>query len=111
MGSSKDTALIIGASSGIGAAYADRLAARGFDLFLVARRRDRLDRAGEMLRKAHGVGVETLFADLSRDDVEFVVNNAGLGALVKAVTQHGAPAARYGPLEPVAGRGISNPPR
>jgi uncharacterized protein len=95
MDRSKGTALITGASSGIGAAYAERLAARGFDLVLVARRQERLDKAGETLRKAHGVSVESVSADLSRDngverlenlirtrdDIELVINNAGLGAL------------------------------
>ena len=95
MSISKGVALITGASSGIGAAYADRLAGRGFDLILVARRRDRLDSLAERLRKAHGRKVEVFPADLgdpgdlsrveslirTRDDIDILVNNAGLGAL------------------------------
>ena len=88
-------ALITGASSGIGAAYADRLAARGADLVLVARRLDRLEALAARLAKTYGRKVEVLSADLGksadlarvadvlrqRDDIEILVNNAGLGAL------------------------------
>lgn len=86
-------ALITGASAGIGATYADRLARRGHDLVLVARDRARLEALAERLRTAYGVAVEVLAADLTvkaellaverriRDDaaLTFLVNNAGVG--------------------------------
>jgi uncharacterized protein len=88
-------ALVTGASSGIGAAFARALAARGQPLVLVARRRERLEQLGGELRARHGVAVELVCADLSKplgvDDVtraveargleiELLVNNAGFGS-------------------------------
>ncbi|MBZ6205163.1 SDR family NAD(P)-dependent oxidoreductase [Streptomyces olivaceus] len=81
-----------GASSGIGAAYARRLAARGWDTVLVARRAQRLDDLARRLRgEGTGTRVETLVADLSDppdlarvadraagDDIGFLLNNAGI---------------------------------
>jgi short-subunit dehydrogenase len=84
-------ALVTGASSGIGAAYADRLARDGWDLAVVARRRDRLDDLAERMASQHGAEVQVIEADLSDTaqlgdlcvmaaglSVELLVNNAGL---------------------------------
>ncbi|MBK5400162.1 SDR family oxidoreductase [Pseudomonas sp. TH39(2020)] len=89
---SQGTALVTGASSGIGAIYAKRLAARGFDLLLVARDQERLDAAASKLRAEHGVQVEVLKADLTQKDevlkleqrlrsdssISLLLNNAGV---------------------------------
>ena len=89
------TALVTGASSGIGAEFARAIAARGAGLVLVARRQDRLDTLAAELREQHGVPVTTIAADLGRPApgeslraeladrglrVSLLVNNAGLGA-------------------------------
>jgi short-subunit dehydrogenase len=84
-------ALVTGASSGIGEAYADRLARDGWDLVVVARRRDRLDELAGRLTDEQGVGVEVIEADLAVTDqlrtlcaraaelpVELLINNAAL---------------------------------
>lgn len=92
----KGTALITGASSGIGAIYADRLARRGYDLILVARNRDRLDRIASRLTTETGRTVEVVAADLGDNEgiarvedilrtdasITLLVNNAGVGATV-----------------------------
>jgi short-subunit dehydrogenase len=87
------TALVTGASSGIGAAFARLLAAEGLDLVLVARRKDKLDALAEELAARHRVTVEVVAADLSDPaaprsivdqvcerglQVDVLVNNAGL---------------------------------
>ena len=85
------TALITGASSGIGAEFARQLAAAGFDLVLLSRDAARLDRLADAHRREHGVRVEVLAADLATDEgisaaerrvadgVDLLVNNAGFG--------------------------------
>lgn len=94
------TAIITGASFGIGKVYAERLASRGYDLVLVARRQDRLQQIATDLQQRFSVHAEALSADLSTADgtrtvserlsedasVALLVNNAGFSAL-KALTQ------------------------
>lgn len=85
------TALVTGASSGLGAEFARQLAARGADLVIVARDRVALEALSTDLRDRHRVRVEVLVADLLDDDalaaveerladgVDVLVNNAGFG--------------------------------
>lgn len=86
------TALITGASAGIGESYAKQLAATGNDLVLVARDSTRLEDLASELKATHGINVEVLQADLSdrlqldkvctraaQTDIDLVVNNAGFG--------------------------------
>jgi short-subunit dehydrogenase len=97
MSSNKGTALITGASTGIGAVYANRLAKRGYDLILVARSKDKLDEVAKGIQSTTGRKTETLQADLSvAADVKRVadrlvsdnaitafVNNAGIASAGK----------------------------
>lgn len=92
-------AVITGASSGIGAVYADRLARRGYDLLLVARRQDRLSDLAKKIAASTGVAVETMSADLRNSTdlakverilrenhrISMLVNNAGVGATAPLV--------------------------
>ena len=63
--SPKGAALVTGASTGIGAIYADRLARRGYDLILVARNKARLDEVAGQIADATGRVVKTVAADLN----------------------------------------------
>jgi short-subunit dehydrogenase len=97
--SSKGTALITGASTGIGAVYADRLARRGYDLILVARNGNKLKDLATSLSSATGRSVDVVSADLTntadlrkveerlRTDksITTLVNNAGFGGTTSLV--------------------------
>ena len=86
-------ALITGSSSGIGATFASELAASGYDLLLVARRRERLEELAGTLERSRGIKAEILPVDLTVDEelgaveqriaaaenLEVLVNNAGFG--------------------------------
>lgn len=92
--SNTGTALITGASSGIGAIYADRLARRGYNLILVARNRERLEALARRIADETGRTIEVIAADLNKTSdlarvedvlrsdasITLLVNNAGLGA-------------------------------
>jgi short-subunit dehydrogenase len=96
----KGTALITGASTGIGAIYADRLAKRGHDLILVARNKGRLASLARRITNDTGRKVETVEADLTaaadlkrvedilrtNANISVLVNNAGVGATEPLVT-------------------------
>jgi len=70
------TAVVTGASTGIGAIYADRLARRGYDLLLVARHEERLQAVAAGIAQVTGRPADILVADLT-SGLEFLVNNAG----------------------------------
>lgn len=95
MAGSGKTAVVTGASAGLGAQFARLFARDDHDLVLVARRRDKLDQLAAELRQAHGIRTTVIAADLTDPkapqhlyeellragiEVEFLVNNAGFGA-------------------------------
>jgi short-subunit dehydrogenase len=94
------TALVTGASAGIGREFCRELAARGYDLVVVARDAGRLDALADELRSAHGVTVQVLPGDLTRDEdvdriashaaadvrLAMLVNNAGFGTVGELAT-------------------------
>lgn len=86
------TAIITGATSGIGAAYAKRFAEQGYDLVITGRRKEIIETLAESIRKEYEVSVEVVLAELSEKEgihkviealrgkqVEALVNNAGFG--------------------------------
>jgi uncharacterized protein len=91
------TALITGASTGIGGIYADRLAKRGYDLILVARDKERLNSVAAQLSQETGRSIRTVVADLTKkvdlaqveqvlradESIRVLINNAGVGAPAK----------------------------
>ncbi len=98
----RPTALITGASAGLGREYARRFAADGHDLVLVARRRERLDALADELRREHRIEVRVIAEDLAEPgapgrieaelahagvELEALVNNAGFGAFGPALDQ------------------------
>lgn len=98
MNTSKKIAVVTGASSGIGSIYADRLAQRGYDLLLVARRGDRLQTLTARLEQTYAIRAESLVADLEKETdlaaletiladtpaIRVLVNNAGIARLGQA---------------------------
>jgi short-subunit dehydrogenase len=94
------TAVITGASSGIGKVYADRLARRGHNLTLIARREKLLTEYADVLQSKYAVVVNTIAADLSQDkdiarietalvrdaSISLLVNNAGTATLAPSMT-------------------------
>ena len=97
--SGRGIAVVTGASSGLGKVYANRLARRGYDLLLVARRKDRLQILGQDLHKQYGIQANILVADLGLatdlnrvvnaiagdERVTVLVNNAGTASFVPSV--------------------------
>lgn len=86
------TALITGATSGIGAAYASKFARQGYDLVITGRRKEKIEAAAAQIRQEYNSNVEVILAELSETEgvkkvidfiggrkIEILVNNAGFG--------------------------------
>ena len=94
----KSLAAITGASSGIGEVFARKLAARGYDLLLIARRRERLDSLGSGLAQTHAIHAESLEADLTTQEG---MERVAAERLEKEIAE-GDPAAEAATVEPDA---------
>jgi uncharacterized protein len=98
-GSALGVAVVTGASAGIGRVYADRLAKRGYDVILVARRKELLEAHSKELQQKYDVNAEVLVADLGKEAdlkrvgaalaanerITMLVNNAGTSALKPSI--------------------------
>jgi short-subunit dehydrogenase len=98
-GSTLGVAVITGASAGIGKVYADRLAKRGYDLILIARRKERLETLAQELKQKYGVQADPLVADLGNEAglkrvsdalavderITVLINNAGTAAFKPSI--------------------------
>ena len=104
------TALITGASAGLGVEFANQLAAQKIDLVLVARREEKLSEVAEGLTRAHGIRVRTLRADLSDPSapeellaythseglaIDYLINNAGSAGPALLAEEEWGPQARF----------------
>lgn len=91
------TAVITGATSGIGAAYTRRLASNGYDLVITGRKKDVIQKLAEDISKQHNIKVTVIIAELTndidfqkladvvkaRDDIEMLINSAGYSGYIK----------------------------
>ncbi|QDG90529.1 SDR family oxidoreductase [Pseudarthrobacter sp. NIBRBAC000502770] len=108
--STRTTALVTGASAGLGHEFAKQLAAQGHDVVLVARNASRLAATAEEFQRSYGISAEVLAADLTKDDdvaavverlkdparpVGILVNNAGIGLLHNFEDNHPAEEASH----------------
>lgn len=100
LGAERETALVTGASSGLGGAFARALAARGYDLVVTARRADRLETLAQEIRERHaGTSVTTVALDLNEPDAARALHERTEGAgRPIAVLINNAGFANYGPF-------------